>query len=423
VQLVDNIPASRQHIRDAVAVRGNIAHQSLRDQWQHLVLRPLSRLHEPGPIIIVIDALDECDNDDDVQVIVRLLAEAQSLEKVRLRVLLTSRPEVPIRDVFGQITDAEHRDFVLHDIPLSIVDQDIQLFLETELQPVGQRWLSCAGWPGTLTIIQLVHSASGLFIWAATACRFVRDGKRFAAKRLETILCTTGNTVAAPEKHLNQIYMTVLKSSASADYTDEEREEHFNMLRYVLGSIVVLFSPLPACCLNALLQVAEEDVRQTLEDLHAILNIPDISTQPLRLHHPSFRDFLLSKERCGDDSLWVDERGVHEKLASRCLELMSAPSGLRQDMCGLSGPGTLRSEIQEETVASSLPPELRYACRYWVEHLERSQQSLVEGDVVHVFLQTHLLHWLEVMGLIGETNQCVRLLARLQTLVAVRNSA
>jgi hypothetical protein len=423
VQLVDNITASRQHIRDAVAERGNIAHQSLRDQWQHLVLGPLSRLHEPGPFIIVIDALDECDNDDDVQIIVQLLAEAQSLEKVRLRVFLTSRPEVPIRDVFGQITDAEHRDFVLHDISPSVVDQDIRLFLETELQPVGQRWLSCAGWPGTLTIIQLVQSASGLFIWAATACRFVRNGKRFAAKRLEAILCTTGNTVAAPEKHLNQIYMTVLKSSASADYTDEEREEHFNMLRYVLGSVVVLFSPLSACCLNALLQVAEEDVCQTLEDLHAILNIPDISTQPLRLHHPSFRDFLFSKERCGDDSLWVDERGAHEKLASRCLELMSAPSGLRQNMCSLSGPGTLRSEMQEETVASSLPPELQYACRYWVEHLERSQQSIADGDASHVFLQTHLLHWLEVMGLIGETSQCVRLLARLHTLVAVRNLA
>jgi hypothetical protein len=65
---------------------------------------------------------------------------------------------------------------------------------------------------------------------------------------------------------------------------------------------------------------------------------------------------------------------------------------------------------------------MQYACRYWVEHLERSQQSIADGDASHVFLQTHLLHWLEVMGLIGETSQCVRLLARLQTLVGVRNS-
>jgi hypothetical protein len=115
----------------------------------------------------------------------------------------------------------------------------------------------------------------------------------------------------------------------------------------------------------------------------------------------------------------VDGVSAHEKLASRCLALMSASDGLRQDLCGLSKPGTLRSEVKEETVASSVSPELRYACRYWVEHLERGQQSIADGDAVHVFLQTHLLHWLEAMSLVGETDQCVRQLAALQTLVTV----
>jgi hypothetical protein len=99
---------------------------------------------------------------------------------------------------------------------------------------------------------------------------------------------------------------------------------------------------------------------------------------------------------------------------------MSAPSGLREDMCSLLKPRTLRSEVKEETVGSSLPPELQYACCYWVEHLERSQQSIADRDAVHVFLQTHLLHWLKAMSLIEETGQCVRLLARLQALVVVR---
>jgi hypothetical protein len=283
-------------------------------------------------------------------------------------VFLTSRPEVPIRHGFRQIADLEHKDVVLHNISPSIVDHDISVFLEDNFQSIGQECCLRAGWPGAKTIMQLVQSASGLFIWAATACRFIRDGKRFAARRLETILNTDSNTVAAPEKHLNQIYVTVLKSSLSAEYTDEEREEQCNMLRYVLGSVVVLFSPLSARCLSALLYVAGEDVSQTLEDLHAILSIPKDLNQPLRLHHPSFRDFLLSKDRCGDDSFWVDEKSTHEKLASCCLRIMSAPNGLRQDICNMSGPGVLRSDIDEGTISSSLPPELQYACRYWVEH-------------------------------------------------------
>lgn len=147
-----------------------------------------------------------------------------------------------------------------------------------------------------MIVLQLVQSASGLFIWAATACCFIRDGKRFAAKRLETILNSDRSTVAALEKHLNEIYIAVLRSLLSAEYTDEEREEYCDMLRYVVGSIVVLLSPLSAGCLVALLDVAEEDVSQTFEDLHAILNISEDLTQPLCLHHLSFRDFLLSED-------------------------------------------------------------------------------------------------------------------------------
>jgi hypothetical protein len=423
VQLAHNVPASRQHICAAVAERNNIASESLRNQWHYLVLRPLLELHEPGSYAIVVDALDECDNDNDIQAIIRLLAEARSLEKVRLRVFLTSRPEVPIRDMFDQITDAKHKDFVLHNILPSIVSQDIKLFVENKLKYVGKTWYSHAGWPGAEAIVQLVRSASGLFIWAATACRFICEGKkRFAAKRLETILRNNSNTPAAPEKHLDQIYLTVLQSSVSADYTDEEGEEQCRMMRDILGTIAILLSTLPAWSLGKLLQVADADVEQSLDDLHAIIDIPDHPQQALRLHHPSFRDFLLNKERCCNDNFWVDKRGTHEKLASRCLKLLSGPSGLYQDMCDLVSPGVLQSEINDGTVASSLPPELQYACRYWINHLIQSQQEMVDGDTTHLFLQKHFLHWLEAMSLIRDSSSCVHLLDSLQALAGVRSS-
>jgi hypothetical protein len=99
VQLADNITTCRQHIRDAVAERSNIAQQALRDQWQHLVLGPLSKLHEPGPFIIVIDALDaldECDNDNDVQIIVRLLFAAVGNALYLTHLLLAMREETVV---------------------------------------------------------------------------------------------------------------------------------------------------------------------------------------------------------------------------------------------------------------------------------------------------------------------------------------
>ena len=158
-----------------------------------------------------------------MRIILRLLTEAQSLKKVRLRVLVTSRPEVPIRHGFCQIAETEHRDFILHDIEAAIVDHDISTFLGHEMGSIGQEWSLGAGWPGEQALRRLVLNASGLFIWAATACRFIREGRLYAAKRLSMMLDGSAST-SAPEHHLNTIYMTVLQSTIHEEYLPEERQ-------------------------------------------------------------------------------------------------------------------------------------------------------------------------------------------------------
>ncbi|SLM33335.1 P-loop containing nucleoside triphosphate hydrolase [Lasallia pustulata] len=130
VQLARKSQSLQRYIGDAVRKNADIATQSLGDQWRQVVLGPLSKLSGdsyPSSYILVIDALDECDNDDDIQTILKLLAEAQTFQTIRLRVLLTSRPEIPIRHGFYQIPEAEHQSFVLHHISPSIIDHDITL--------------------------------------------------------------------------------------------------------------------------------------------------------------------------------------------------------------------------------------------------------------------------------------------------------
>jgi hypothetical protein len=57
-----------------------------------------------------------------------------------------------------------------------------------------------------------------------------------------------------------------------------------------------------------------------------------------------------------------------------------------------------------------------------VDHLERSQRGIEDGDATHHFLQMYFLHWFEAMSLINETSLCARLVARLQSLVMVELS-
>lgn len=234
VQLSNQVPSLQHHISDAISKNKDIANQSLSDQWRQLIFHPLSKLNSNDSqrcYILIIDALDECDNEGHIRTILQLLAEARSLTTVRLRVFLTSRPEIPIRHGIFAIPQAEHQDFVLHGIDRTIVNHDIFLFLEYNLGTIGQEWTLGANWPGEEVLTQLVLYACGLFIWAETACRFIREGRRFARKRLDTILKGSSSAITVPEKHLSEIYLAVLKHSISPDYSEEEKEDLYSMLK------------------------------------------------------------------------------------------------------------------------------------------------------------------------------------------------
>jgi hypothetical protein len=419
VQLAQRFPAYRDLIHTAISNNRGIVDKILEDQWKELILNPLSKLDFESiqvPLILVVDALDECDEEAGIQRVVQLLANARLLRKVWFRVLITSRPEVPIRYSFSQLPDGEHQDFVLHDIPQCIVDNDIYIFLEQNLKTVAQKRALGPDWPGEQAIRQLVRKAASLFIWATTVYRFIDEGKRLAARRLSLIL--QGNSpITKPEYELNKIYITVLKNSISHDFDEQEKEDSYRILREILGAIVVLFSPLSPVSLAELLHISKMEIEQTLEDLHSILDIPKDPSNPIRLHHPSFRDFLLDQQRCGDLHFWVDEKKAHRAIADCCVQLMS--DQLRKDICGLHAPGFLIRDIQGDKIKNCLPAELQYACLYWVQHLQKSDIVLSDNGLAHIFLREHLLHWFEALSLIGKTSDGVRAIVSLESIVKV----
>jgi hypothetical protein len=417
VQLAYNAPSLRRYISEAAEEQIDIANHSLRDQWRQLVIRPLLRLDKrlsPSSYLLIVDALDECDNEDHIRTILQLLAEARSLTTVRLRVFLTSRPEVPIRHGICAIPQAEHQDVVLHNIQPTIVNHDISLFLEYHLGMIGQEWTLGPKWPGEEVLRQLVVHASGLFIWAATACRFINEGEEFAEDRLDEILEGTGFE-GTPEQHLDQIYITVLQSSIPTTFRPPEKVRLYARQRRILGSIAILFSPLPAASLAKVISISVTQVTQMLERLQAILDVPKDVAGLLRLHHPSFRDFLLNKDRCRE--FWVDEKEAHQNLAASCIQLMS--QALKKDICEMHAPGSQASQVESSWIEKCLPPEVQYACLYRVQHLQRSGSQVQDSKEAHRFLQAHLLHWLEALGWMGKTLEVIQAILSLEGYVLV----
>lgn len=410
IQLAHMLSTLKQYICTAVDEHNDIAGRRQRDQWEHLILQPLSKLMSNScrsPLILVIDALDECDGDDDVKGILRLFAEAKSLEPIQLRIFITSRPEIPIRLGFRDMPGILHRDLVLNNVPQKVIDDDISIYFRHELRDIEL---------SVQVITRLTEKACGLFIWAATACRFIKNGKLVASKRLSLIL-EGGKNGRNPEKELDQIYAKILSDSIRGDYDEDEKKEAFELFRKIIGAIAILFNPLFATALSELLNKPMLEVSQVLSNLHSILEIPENNAHPIRLLHPSFRDFLLTKGRCQDPQLWVDEKQIHLDLAKNCLRLMS--NKLRGDICGLRDPGTFTADVGSDRVEQFLPPEVQYACIYWVQHLQKSGAQLHDDDQAHQFLREHLLHWLEVLSLVGKMSEGVLTITSLESIIPV----
>jgi hypothetical protein len=141
IQLAGAIPTLQKQICDAIVERRDVANLSLLDQWRQLVLGPLLRLEQSHQsYVLVIDALDKCEGDNSVRIILELLAEARSLKTVQLRVFLTSRPNIPIWHSIRHIPQAKHQDFILYNVPPTIINYNISLFLEYNLGIIRQKW-------------------------------------------------------------------------------------------------------------------------------------------------------------------------------------------------------------------------------------------------------------------------------------------
>jgi len=419
-QLAQKCTAFKSLLVDAISNDEGISSRTLKDQWNELVLQPLSKLTTgsfQAPLLIVIDALDECEKESDVRLVLHLLSDSRRLSRLRFRVFITSRPDIPVRHGFLLVPDQDHKDFVLHDISRSIVDGDIFIFLQHALIVIRRKYTLGENWPGEEAIRRLVRKAAGLFIWAATASRFIDEGGNFfGPDRLSDIL-EDDSSNTEPEEELNNIYTKVLENSISSRLKQREKDKAYKILREALGAIVILFSPLPAPSLARMLHMPEQNVGAMLGGLHSILDIPKDPTRPVRLHHPSLRDFLLNSQRCYDRHFWVDEKKAHKALANHCMRLMSKK--LQRDINGLRDPGARAAQVPPHNLARCLPAELQYACRYWVDHLQRSEHQLWDDGIVHCFLRDHLLHWVEALGWIEQSSEGIRAIALLESMANV----
>ena len=92
---------------------------------------------------------------------------------------------------------------------------------------------------------------------------------------------------------------------------------------------------------------------------------------------------------------------------------------LHRNMSGLASPDAQVDTLTDGQIDQALSPELRYACEYWVQHLECGEDLCKDGGQVHAFLQNHLLHWFEALSLIQILPKAFSMISLLEKLIAV----
>jgi len=331
------------------------------NQFYDLLLDPLQkcRAQLSKPIVIVLDAVDQCGSAKERKKLLDVLTRLPDLPPM-LKVLISSRPEKDIRDAFEQI---DPKALIQHDLSTGesrrTVRDDIKKYFAAWGERMERRYpdrCKSNDWKKSLDV--LADRADGIFIWASTAQRFIEDEEVYDPKQqLEIVLAGTHNHRNSPSAVLDALYSSILSQA----YTANASNDSLKTFKETVGSILTTKYPLPPLALSRLLHptltnpyTAYDKLYGAVSKLRSVLFLPtrkDMHTLPLRFIHQSFNDFLTSKQRA--QQFFLDPLTHHSRMMSACIHI-------------------LKPRIHDPDFSDA---EVKYAFRSWCYHLNHTQTN------------------------------------------------
>jgi hypothetical protein len=342
----------RPAICSAIEHDNDIGVRPMRTQAARLLQDVLTGLPSDLPpcLLLVLDALDECKEGDNKmhggELIPLLLALLENLPFVKI--FVTSRPELSIERLFTHRPALGHTcSLVLHDIPKDTVQRDIELYLRDEFAKINQVTTVEPGFPSESDIRTLVQRADGLFIYARTVVEFVKDG--VPEDRLAAWLESDPDSTSEQYERLDGMYSYILKKGLR--FAPGKKHVFDSSLKLVLVALVLLQRNMPSTCLALLADVNHRKCAEFLRRISAVLNYQHERSEPVRLFHISFAEFLSDPTRCIElPEYRVDLESGHLALTERCLEVIG------------------HFLHREAPLDDHLSTALHYSCRFWIAH-------------------------------------------------------
>ena len=408
VQLARKYTKFRSIFISLVQSDPGIAHGSLYDQMNKLIVGPLKE--SAISAVIVIDALDECKDEEPASAILSVLGRLVS-ETPKVKFFVTGRPEPRIREGFrlpllANVTDV----FLLHEVEPSGVDSDIRLFFRHSFAELAdhREGEGLDDWPTNDQLDLLCERAAGLFVYAVATVGFISHKTNDPKEQLGRLLRSPESTVHEGKTKfklnttLDSLYLSILLEAFGDDDLESDAKT-----RSVLGAVILVANPLSPSTIAVLLGLRTVDVFLRLSSVSSLLILQDTHS-PVRPFHKSFPDFIVDPSRCTNERFCVSPSNHHPELLVGCLKLMSQT--LEKNMCDIPDAIT-NSEVGDlhERTERYIDPALRYACKSWHKHLidEHTIHTPAITSILHSFLEKKFLFWLEVLSVLGAAREAV----------------
>ena len=395
-------------VKDNRSLRTSV---SLSEQVKRLIIEPTEHLHTIGPLIIVVDALDESGDQPSRRSFLRALSEQIAEDNLpkNLRFLITARPESDILAALTSTPKVVHKQ--LGDIAEDIVDEDIGRFIRHSLQRYTQ--LESA-WPNQVWCRHLVRHSQHLFQWASTACRFIEGDGAIGLSIPERLKILIQRKNDVPVHPLDELYRTILGQL----FTLEHVQDRF---RDVMAFVLALKEPLSLTSISILFD-GHPNIRDIIKPMGSLLDGAHNEQKPIRPLHTSFRDFLLDDARSSNFHVNISPRHSfalgHASLG--CMRKM-----LKFNICDLKDSRLRNNAVPHlaARVTTAFPPYLAYSCQYWMDHLQHAECTSELLDEVTAFFKRFFPFWLEAISLLSLADPVSCTLSALSACTALRQWA
>ncbi|KLO07784.1 hypothetical protein SCHPADRAFT_634326 [Schizopora paradoxa] len=351
------------------------------------LIAPFSdRFPQDKPIVIVLDALDEGFTSE----ILGVLGKEFGSLPGAFQLFITSREIEGIYPLLN--SDLVHHRIFNHHSALEL--QDTLAVAQTRLEDVAVV-KGLKDWPTEEVVKSVMEKSQGLMIWIVTVCQYLQQVP-FPKKDLQALLERKVHDDQGAEDKMNELYAMIL---LGFPWRNKGLIKGFEK---VMGMIIGSKVPLTVDAMISLDSTMgpSDDVQSILKMLKPLL-LPSGDGRPIQVLHQSLHDLLADRAHAKQE--WklfsVDEEVQNQRLALLCLQVIN--NELSENIPGTGY--TYGKETGVPKVADHLIPEhLKYACRFWVDHLISDKKPSEETtQALQEFFSNKFTLWLELTACIG----------------------